>query len=344
MMRSPPSTTMSIEHWIYSPDAPLDREFVAQACAALGDIGWAIACVRNVDDPVVREHGPLATGEVIGWVPDGQAEPEIVAALRNRDGKAIQDLYARELLAIVSLRVATRGSAEWDDEGMREQAMGMPSNHRAEAEQAVTFYAIESGAGRNEPTLEFQTLFWRALGVLSNGLMEDPQEGELISTIQEIGRDGENADEALDAMEADREAMLSRRSAVSLDGLAPGPRQDRAAMAVDAAALVLGGMEVADLLLRAISLPSFRSIPGLAGSLIAILIAWYSARQRERFGYWMLVALSGLMLATGLPRLLDATGVEAMLLASRAMAGAFGIGLLLGPARSYGTDHDARPG
>ena len=329
---------MSIEHWIYSPDAPLDRAFAAQACAAIGDIGWAIACVRNVDDPVVEEHGPLATGEVIGWVPGGQAEPEILAALRDGDGKAVQDLWARELLAIVSLRVATRGSAEWDDEAMREQAKGMPAKHRAEAQQAVTFYSIESGAGRNEPTLEFQTLFWRALGVLSNGLMEDPQEGELISTIQQIGRDGEHADEALNAMDADREAMLTRRSTVPLEVPASGPRQDRGAMAVDAAALVLGGMEVADLLLRATSLPSFRSMPGLAGSLLAILMAWYFARARDRFGYWMLVALAALMLATSVPSLLGASGLEAMLVASRAMAGVMAIGLLLGPARRQGTD------
>ena len=107
-------------------------------------------------------------------------------------------------------------------------------------------------------------------------------------------------------------------------------------MAVDAAALVLGGMEVAGLLLHATSLPSFRSIPGLAGSLIAILLAWYVAKKRDRVGYWMLVAIAALMVATSLPPLLDATALEAMLLASRVMAGALGIGLLWGPARRYG--------
>ena len=120
-----------------------------------------------------------------------------------------------------------------------------------------------------------------------------------------------------------------------------GLRQDRGTMAVDAAALVLGGMELGELFLRATSLPSSRSIPELAGSLIAILIAWHFARKRHRFGYWMLLVLAGLMLATSVPGLPGATVREAMVLASRAMAGSLAIGLLLGPARRRGTEDDS---
>ena len=160
--------------------------------------------------------------------------------------------------------------------------------------------------------------------------------------IANTGRDGDNPDEALDAMEADHEALPARPVvAAHEDAGDTDPRQDRRAMAVDAAALVLGGMELGELLLHATPLPSFRSIPGAAASIIAIFVVWLVARKRDRFGYWMLLALAGLMLATSVPGLLGAAGLEAMLLASRAMAGALAVGLLLGPARRHGTEDDS---
>ena len=304
---------MSIELWVYSPDPVLDRAHVAQACGKLEEKGWAVAYARDLRAPVADEHGPLSSGLVLGWIPGGPADAEIQRVVRAGDATAIEDLYARGLLAIIALRVATREGPDWESVEIGLRAAETPAKYRAEVEQAATFYAVETNARRSEIALEFQILFWRAVGVLSNGLMEDPQEGELISTMEEIGRDGERAD---------REAALPAAHSPS--------RRERGALAVHVATLLVFAVEAGSAFLF---WPiSVASLVRRAVAMGAVAYTWHGARSGDPFSYWLLVALPAALLGLNLWYLPSASAARTGWLVARALVYLAATVLLLLPS------------
>lgn len=308
---------MSIEHWVYSPDPVLDRASVAQACGKLEENGWAVTYVRDLRAPVAEDDGPLSSGWVLGWIPGGPAEAEIRRAIRAGDAAAIDDLYARGLLAIVGLRVAERGRADWANVEIDLRSAETPARFRAEVEQTATFYAVETDARRTEIALEFQILFWRAVGVLSNGLMEDPQENELISTIEEIGRDGKRADREAAAV---AEAAAQSRS-----------QPERGALALHAAVVLVLGVE----LLSGFLFAPITGVASLVRRLVAagaVVYTWHGARSGDSFSYWLLVALPAALFVLHLWYLPSAAGGRAGWLVARALVHLIATVLLLLPS------------
>ena len=82
------------------------------------------------------------------------------------------------LLAIpVQIAVTTSDSEEWSDIIDEMVDTVEDPEFRDFLEAATVLYVLETSATRNALSLEFQEALWRMLGVLTYGLIYDPQEG-----------------------------------------------------------------------------------------------------------------------------------------------------------------------
>lgn len=239
---------MSISLYVYSPDPPLDQELLAKT-------------FRDPRQPADFRWEVVIDGEtVFGWRPGSRGADRARAAVLARDRAALEALTVDETLASLGLYVTTSDHPGWIvDEELLEAT---PPEHRAAVRATKTHYNVETGARRNDLSIVFQEHVWRTIGVLSNGLMEDPQAGEYTT------KDG------------DVTQPESR-----IDGVEKGRRLFTAAV------IVL-------LLAEAISLPFDVQRVGLRElwkglvQLGLLAMFWYLVRTGESLGYWALVTLA----------------------------------------------------
>ena len=166
---------MSIELNVYSNEPVLDRDRVIEESLfeeLPAELKWE---VRFPDVP----SGPLSSGMVVGWRPESPNGAKILAALDSQNERALDDLSGENQVASVYLSVVTAADEEeWDDIIESASETVTDRKHRKYLESAEVFYSVETSARRNGLSIKFQEQLWRLIGVLSHGLMEDPQEEE----------------------------------------------------------------------------------------------------------------------------------------------------------------------
>ena len=252
---------MSISLYVYSPDPPLDHGFLVHACR----------------DPRLSEdlHWDLVfDGQtVFGWRPGSPHADRARAAVAAHDRKALEDLTTQEVLASLGLVVTTRTDRAWPVDA--ESIEATPAELRAAVANAQTHYSLETGARRNDLSLVFQEQLWRVIGVLSNGLMEDPQAGEYTT------KDGTVIQpESTGPVDSEWERELGR-----IDAIGNGSRLFTVAVIV---LLVAEAVSIPFAVQRLGDRQLWTSLVqlGLLG------LFWYLARTGEIWGYWGLLAIA----------------------------------------------------
>ena len=180
---------MSISLFIYSPDPPLEREAIIAACRnkqLSNDLQWELAFLDH-DGTVGPDTGTLRSQRILGWRPGANETADMRTLLATDNRAAIDDLYSNHEIAAVMLEVATRDQDEWPiDDELVEQTL---PQFRDDVANAHTWYDLETDAHRNRLSFKLQEQLWRIIGVLSNGLMEDPQDGQYTTRDGEITSD-----------------------------------------------------------------------------------------------------------------------------------------------------------
>jgi hypothetical protein len=300
---------LSISVIVYSPDPPLERDLLVRTCSNAGlpdHLRWEIAFVG--DDGALRpvQEGAMTSETIFGWRQDKNAAA-VRAAIEGGDRAAVDAFYADDLVAAVWVDVRTRADASWDDEELEEAASVASEAHRKEISSAATMYVVETSARRNDVSLDFQNLIWRSIGVLSNGLMEDPQEGEYASTRE---------------LQAEEEAAQ------------PGSVRPRgiSGSTVVNAAIVL--MMILDLLNAVYSTNGIglTTIVRHAFTLGMLAACWYLVRTGDSDGWWLLLILAVGMSGLNLWHLPGAAADRKVLLIARAIGYAAAAALLLLPS------------
>ena len=170
---------MSVSLFIYSPQQPLTREQIISACRnehASADRQWEIAFLHYNGTPDPHTGALRHLQRILAWRRDTPQGERMRALLESDDRAAINELYANNKIATMTLDVVTRDQKEWPvDDALIEHA---PPELRDDIGNAHTWYGLETSARRNRLSLKCQEDLWATIGALSDGVMEDPQNGQ----------------------------------------------------------------------------------------------------------------------------------------------------------------------
>lgn len=171
---------MSIELYVYAPAAT----FLTPA-DLIGDseaVNWDLALFR---DFTTLEPAPAVEAcVVVGWESDTDTRPALRAALAARDRGQLDAFYRANALAIVELNAEhpytpdPEEVAEW-------QRLGVARGYLQRVRKARTRYTMRTNASRNDLSAELQIQLWLLVGVLTDGLCEDPEQGQFIDPTEE---------------------------------------------------------------------------------------------------------------------------------------------------------------
>lgn len=181
---------MSIELNIYSFRPVLSRETLARECRSPDlpkDMRWEIFFIRPAEDQADPDQiGPL-TGDqrIVGWNDLLKDVGQLRAAIVGNDKKILDQMYESEAYASVDLSVLTPDSAEWTSLAEPDALEGIPEKFQDTIRKSSSFYILRTHACRNDQSLELQQHLWRMIGVLTGGIIEDPQEGEVVDCAEE---------------------------------------------------------------------------------------------------------------------------------------------------------------
>jgi hypothetical protein len=173
---------MSIDLNVYAKGNVLVRELLSHECNSPDlpeEMRWEIIFLRVEDGSADSEQmGKLKDDQqVAGWPVNSKTAPEVRLAFARKDKQSLARLYQAGAYGQVDLFALTKESDEWDADDP-DYLEGIPEEHQAAVKQASCRYSLETHASRNNLSLEFQQFLWRMIGVLTYGLLEDPQEGE----------------------------------------------------------------------------------------------------------------------------------------------------------------------
>ena len=160
---------------MYAPQkSPLLPIYIAQEAR---DVGWELAPLADL-----RSLLPSSSRTecfFVGWPEDVPAAAILRVALATRDRETIEEHYRREMVAAVELQIDNPYSADKEDISSWE-GMGIAAGLLTRMRRARSRYTFRTAASRNDLSSELQTNLWVLLGVLTNGVCEDPQEGEIV--------------------------------------------------------------------------------------------------------------------------------------------------------------------
>ncbi|HET7039291.1 MAG TPA: hypothetical protein VFH97_05345 [Gemmatimonadales bacterium] len=162
---------MSVELHVYAPaTAPLSPGQLAADAAA---VNWHLVVVRDLEslDPAPTLDDCL----IVGCEADSDTRPE----LDGRDRRRLEALYRNESLALVELRAEYPYAADPDDLVAWERA-GVPGRHLRRVRAARVRYTLSTSASRNDLSEALQAQLWLLIGVLTDGLCEDPEQPEFV--------------------------------------------------------------------------------------------------------------------------------------------------------------------
>jgi hypothetical protein len=171
---------MSIELHVYSQEPVLHRERLATECLwpeLPVKLQWEVRFLSETG--ALHTAGPLAEGLVLGWHPGSPHGLQIEEALARKHESRLDKLSSKNMVGSLYLSVIKPDDQEeWEDiiDSVKEDVED--SIHRKYLRNVRTFYSLETSATRNDLSLEFQEQLWRMIGVLTHGLMYDPQEGK----------------------------------------------------------------------------------------------------------------------------------------------------------------------
>lgn len=172
---------MSITLNVYARGPLMSRELLMKESRNPGlpkEFRWELRFVRDDDSGKLDATGALGESQyVAGWRTDAKQGRELIRACEKHDQKVLNSLYKANAYGMIDLFVFTPESDEWSALSEPDFLESIPEEYRAIMKGATVWYMLETSATRNELSLELQEQLWRMLGVLTGGVLEDPQEG-----------------------------------------------------------------------------------------------------------------------------------------------------------------------
>lgn len=167
---------MSIDLYVYTSADVLLRpdDLIANAV----DIEWDVDLIKDFESLAPAEFPGLCT--ILGWDRAGAEQPAVRGALAARDQAQLDAFYRQELWALVDLSVESPFAPDLEELKELEEH-GIDPRHMQQLREARTRYTLTTNASRNDLSEELQTHLWVLIGVLTDGLCEDPQEGRFIT-------------------------------------------------------------------------------------------------------------------------------------------------------------------
>jgi hypothetical protein len=180
---------MSIELNVHANREVLTRELLSRECNSPDlreEMRWEIVFLRVEDGSAdFDQNGKLKDDQkVAGWPISSKTAAEVRDAFARKDKQALARLYQAEAYGQVDLFLFIKESDEWDGDDP-DYLEGIPEEHLLAVKQATCRYSLETHASRNDVSLGFQQFLWRMIGVLTYGLLEDPQEGEYVNCAED---------------------------------------------------------------------------------------------------------------------------------------------------------------
>lgn len=192
-----------------------------------------------------------------------------------------------------------RGDSHWEDLAGAEVIAETPAAYRRKIADANVLYELETSASRSRASLDLQRTLWATIGTLTEGLVEDPQDGEYHDTKSEIAT-------------IDSEQRLHKL--------------------VNGVFALLIATEIATLVAQ-FTMGQTRWLSGVA-HIIVVATFWWSARDRESFGRWATVALAAIIAYFDIrivSAVVDENSGRAVVLAIRAAIYTLAAGIMLLP-------------
>ena len=147
------------------------------------ELEWEIALVRDLSslEPVQDVDGCFA----LAWAAGSPRAAKIRNAIEERDAKRVMRYVADDMLALVELDVESPFDADAETVASWKSADASPEQLKRLRSAAVR-YIIRTNALRNDLSEEFQSALWLLIGVIVDGICEDPENGELVDAAEEV--------------------------------------------------------------------------------------------------------------------------------------------------------------
>ena len=167
---------MSVDLYIYTSSTTLIRP--KELTAGTEDADWEFALVTG--EQSLFPASSTSQCLVVGWRPGSSAGERARRAINNRDARQLDTLFRENLAGVVELR--TEQSFVADATKLEKlRTAGASQSHIERIQAAKMRYVVGTSASRNALSLELQHDVWLLIGVLTDGLCEDPQKGEFIA-------------------------------------------------------------------------------------------------------------------------------------------------------------------
>ena len=173
---------MSYDQSIYGKQEAMRRKENLSRC--LSRKGWEVrflsygAFPSDELRPVLASEGPLEANCLIaGWRKNSRYADVLAAWIDNRELHHFRALTAETVCfgcCEMALHPMTQHESDYE-----EQQRHFPERYRRIFREADMDFQLGSSAGRSPTSFEFQHVVWEAIGELTGGLMENPQEGIL---------------------------------------------------------------------------------------------------------------------------------------------------------------------
>jgi hypothetical protein len=171
---------MSVDLYIYTSSTTLIRP--KELTAGTEDAEWEFALVTG--EQSLFPASSTSQCLVVGWRPGSSSGERARRAISNRDARQLDTIFRENLAGVVELR--TEQSFTADAEALVElRKAGVSPSHIERIQAAKMRYVVGTSASRNALSLELQHDVWLLIGVLTDGLCEDPQGGEFIDAAEE---------------------------------------------------------------------------------------------------------------------------------------------------------------
>jgi hypothetical protein len=177
---------MGVELYVFSPRESIVKS--AELRRELSSQGWDVRFILDQGTPVLEPsvESPL-TGllDVMGWETSSEKGALAAEAIDGRDPKALQSLYDEGVVgtagySVESPFVVVEASEDDEDEKKRDEEP-IEARFLEAMKQARTRYILRVRIRSSNQSFKFLTVLWEAVGRLRDGLLVDPQSGEIRS-------------------------------------------------------------------------------------------------------------------------------------------------------------------
>ena len=175
---------MGVELYVFSPHESIVTS--AELRQELNSRGWDVRFILDQGTPVLEPsvEGPL-TGllDVMGWETSSEIGVFAAEAIDGRDPKVLQSLYDEDVVGTAGYSVESPfvfvEQPEDDEHEDEDDEEPIGAQFLEAIKHAKTRYIVRVRIQSSKQSFKFSNVLWQAIGRLRDGLLADPQSGEI---------------------------------------------------------------------------------------------------------------------------------------------------------------------